>query len=164
MKYERLFRAALLAAAFLCTTGMASAKDVVTPKMYMFGFAASFSDSIVHFTDIQEVDSVWIDGKTKFILGRDNYSYQLREYLSSQSLPHRTCIILYNPDRTKLEKEYQKMQKLYGPDKKGQLHYDLRTVTQPAFRFHAIDMTAEEEVVPEPKKPAKPAKKEKKKK
>ena len=30
------------------------AKNYVTPKAYMFGFSASFNDSIVYFTDIQE--------------------------------------------------------------------------------------------------------------
>ena len=34
------------------------AQNRVVPKAYMFGFAASFTDSIVFFTDIQEVDSV----------------------------------------------------------------------------------------------------------
>ena len=39
------------------------AKHVVVPKMYMFGFAASFNDTIVHFTNVIEVDSVWMESK-----------------------------------------------------------------------------------------------------
>jgi len=70
--------------AVLGIASTASAKKVAVPKMYMFGFAASFTDSIVHFTDIQEVDSAWIDTKSKFLLSREEYSYQLRDYLNEQ--------------------------------------------------------------------------------
>ena len=43
-----------------------SAKNIMIPKAYMFGFVASFNDSIVFFTDIQEVDSVWVQEKRNF--------------------------------------------------------------------------------------------------
>ena len=82
---------------------VATAKNVAVPHMYMFGFAASFNDSIVHFTEMQAVDSVWIDSKTKFMAGRENYSYQLRDYLADKAqMPHRTCAVFYNQDRQKL--------------------------------------------------------------
>ena len=35
----------------------AEAKKVQVPKMYMFGMAASFNDTIVYFTNVQEIDS-----------------------------------------------------------------------------------------------------------
>ena len=44
-----------------------SAKIVCVPKLYAFGFSASFNDSIVYFTDIQEIDSAWINDKTDFL-------------------------------------------------------------------------------------------------
>ena len=40
------------------------AKRVKVPKVYVCGFSASFNDSLVYFTDIQEVKDVWIDTKT----------------------------------------------------------------------------------------------------
>ena len=77
-----------------------SAKGMVEPKMYMFGFAASFNDSIVHFTEIQTVDSVWVDQRTKLMLGRENYSNQLRDFMTDkQQMPNRTCVVFYNRDR-----------------------------------------------------------------
>ena len=88
----KTIRLIMMAAMMLLTTTTASAKKVITPKVYMYGFAASFNDSIVHFTDIQTLDSVWIDSKTGFLLGRENYSFQLRDYLGSQQMPQRTCI------------------------------------------------------------------------
>ncbi len=37
-----------------CNSTTMEAKVKVAPKMYIFGFSASFKNSIVYFTDIQE--------------------------------------------------------------------------------------------------------------
>ena len=50
-------------------------------SIFMFGFCTSFNDSTVYLTDIQQVDSAWIDTKTDFLYSRDNYSFQLRDYM-----------------------------------------------------------------------------------
>lgn len=52
------------------------AKRMKMPKMFMFGFSASFQDSIIYMTDVQEIEGAWYDTKTKFLLGRQHYSYQ----------------------------------------------------------------------------------------
>ena len=128
-------------AALTATAGLA--KSEVAPTMYVFGFAASFNDTIVHFTDVQAVDSAWIDSKTKFLLARDNYSYQLRDYLANQqNLPGRTCVVVYNTNRTKLEKEYLKMKRQYTASRKGGARgYDVRYVNASDFRFATIDLS-----------------------
>jgi len=126
-----------------------SAKINIVPKMYMFGFAASFSDTIVHFTDIQAIDSVCIDSKTRFMSGRENYSYQLRDYLANKmQMPHRTCVVFYNEKREKLEKEYLKMKRIYTTGKKkskkkdlqSKSHYDIREILSSDFKFQTVDM------------------------
>lgn len=43
-------------------------KNKCVPKVYVFGLAASFNDSIVYLTNIQELDSAWIDDKNDFWL------------------------------------------------------------------------------------------------
>jgi hypothetical protein len=106
-------------------------------KLYVFGFAASFNDTIVHFTDIQELDSAWVDTKTNFLELRDQYSYQLRNYLLQQQLPNRTCVVFYDADRKKLEKRYQKMKRLYSVGRDGQAHFDVRQTD--GFAFYAVD-------------------------
>ncbi len=132
-------------AGFICTATTANAKKVVVPKMYVFGVAASFNDTIVHFTEIQEVDSAWVDKKTKFLAGRDNYSYQLRDYLEQQQqMPNRTCIVFYNKQRTKLEKKYLKMKHLYMPGKDNKVHFDLRHLNRGDFKFKAYDASEDE--------------------
>lgn len=151
-----------MAALMLLTMTTAEAKKVVTPKMYMYGFAASFNDTIVHFTNVQEIDSVWIDSKNKFLLGRENYSYQLRDYLNSQEMPYRTCIVVYHQDRQKLEKKYLKMKRLYTKGKDGKEHYEVRYIEDNQFHFQSVDMSDPEVVSaeePQPKKDKKASKK-----
>lgn len=80
----------LTAVAFLaCMALPASAKMV--DKVYVFGLAASFNDSLVYITDIFEVDSAYIeDNRTHFLLNRGDYSYQLRNYFRQKGMgrPH----------------------------------------------------------------------------
>lgn len=165
MKTTRLI---MMAAMMLLTTTTASAKKVITPKVYMYGFAASFNDSIVHFTDIQTLDSVWIDSKTGFLLGRENYSFQLRDYLGSQQMPQRTCIVVYNTDRKKLEKKFVKMKRLYTTSKDGRIYFDVRYLEDKDFHFTTVDMSDPiveaadmEEEGPKTKKAPKPEKRRK---
>ena len=120
----------------------ADARKQPVPRMYMFGFAASFTDTIVVFTNIQQLDSVWIESKNKFLQERDSYSNQLRDYLAQkQQMEHRTCVVFYNQKREKLEKVYQKMLRLYTKSKDKQQHFDVRHVDDQSFHFYTIDLT-----------------------
>lgn len=124
--------------------GTASAKKQQVEKMYMFGMAAAFTDTIVHFTNIQTVDSVWIESKNNFLQDRDVYSYQLRNYLrDKQQSPNRTCIVFYSTKREKLEKKYQKMKRLYGKDKHGVEHFDVRYIMDTDFKFQPVKQEEE---------------------
>lgn len=152
MKQLRLLALAVL---FVATAHVAvvQAKDVKVPKMYMFGFAASFNDSIVHFTEIQALDDVWIDHKTKLLSGRENYSYQLRDFLADNlSMKHRTCVVFYDQDRQKLEKKYLKMKRIYTTGKKKvkkndktarRSNNEIRMLGPSDFQFRTIDMSIE---------------------
>jgi hypothetical protein len=125
-------------------TSTAIAKPVVTPKGYMFGFIANFSDSVVYFTDIQTVDSVWYDTKSKFLLGRSSYANQLREYFANTlNQPHRTCIVVFGLTRKEIEKKYLKMRKPYTG--KYASRYELRTLNENEFRFKPVNMAREDE-------------------
>lgn len=120
----------------------ANARKQPVPHMYMFGLAASFTDTIVHFTAIQELDSVWIESKNDFLQERDSYSSQLREYLNQkQQMPHRTCIVFYSQKRAKLEKKFQKIMRLYTQSKDGLQHFDVRHINPQQFHFTTIDLS-----------------------
>ena len=165
MKYIMLL--ALLMAGTM-TGGRLEAKKTVVPQMYMFGFAASFTDTIVHFSEVQQVDNVWIDSKNGFLLERENYSVQLRNYLADKcKMPHRTCIVMFNQDRNKLEKSYLKLKQQYSNSRGN--HFDIRILSTSDFKFSPIDLSENvEEQSAEANKKAdkkadKKAKKEKKK-
>ena len=115
------------------------AKHVKMPKMYMFGFSASFQDSIIYMTDVQEVEGAWYDTKTKFLLGREHYSYQLKEYLATnEQKPYRVCVVMFAPTRKEAEKQFIKMRKEYTVKAKGK--YDVRYLTTAQFKFLPIDV------------------------
>ena len=130
----------------LMAVGTASARKQQVEKMYMFGMAAAFTDTIVHFTNIQVVDSVWIESKNHFLQDRDLYSLQLRNFLrDKQQSPNRTCIVFYSTKREKLEKKYQKMKRLYGKDKRGVEHFDVRYIMDTDFKFQPVKQEEEEQ-------------------
>ena len=115
------------------------AQDIKVPQAYMFGFVASFNDSTVYFTNIQQVDSVWVTKKKQFLAGRNQYSNQLREYFAQQrNMPNRTCVVVANVDRKKLEKKYIKMKNKYLV--KSKKPYDVRNISENDFKFEAVDM------------------------
>ena len=57
---------AAIAATLLIAVSM-QAKDEMK-RIYIFGFASSFNDSIVCFTDVQAVDSAWLNSKNHFLV------------------------------------------------------------------------------------------------
>ena len=145
-----------------------SAKNVMLPKAYMFGFVASFNDSIVFFTDIQEVDSVLVLEKKELLAGRSSYAYQLREFFTNSfNMPNRTCIVISDKNRKNVEKKYAKMKKIYV--EKGANKYDVHYTNSSEFRFHAVNMddsttepqtntdkkSSKKEKAPKPKRPKK---------
>ena len=121
------------------TTEM-QAKRMKAPKMYMFGFSASFQDSIVYMTDVQEVEGAWYDTKTKFLMGRQHYSYQLKDFLANdKQQPNRVCVVMYALTRKEAEKKFIKLRKEYTIKAKGK--YDVRYLTTADFHFQPVDMS-----------------------
>ena len=117
----------------------ASAKPLKTNQVYMFGFSASFKDSIIYVTDIQNIPGAWIESKNKFLLLRDEYSRQMKDYLEEKlQQEKRVCVVFYYLKKTKAEKEFLKLMKKY---KKG---YEVRYVNEKDFKFEAIDMSEQQ--------------------
>ena len=158
---RHFFTGAALTMLLALSYSAAQAKNVVEKKAYMFGFSASFNDSIVYFTDIQEVDSVWFMQKRKLLAGRANYSSQLREYCAGKlDMPKRTCVVICSEKRKDVEKKYEKMKRMYTQNKKGAI-YDVRFITSSDFKFTSVNMdegTEEPVAKPEKKKKDKPKK------
>lgn len=98
--------------------------------VYAFGVAASFNDSIVYYTEIQELDSVSLD-KNGFLPKRDLYSYQLKNYVEYDlKKSDYTCMIYFSESKKKLEKEAIKVK---GKYKKTTM--TLQAIEPSAFMF-----------------------------
>lgn len=88
-------------------------KDKNKYGVYLAGVSASFTDSLVYFTDIQRVDSAALDEKG-LLVGRSQYSLQLKDYLEQhQGGVNRTCFMFFNTKKKKLEKEMHKLKAKY---------------------------------------------------
>ena len=138
MRYYKYILMTLL----FCVAMGADAKRIQPKHMYIFGFAASFKDSVVYMTEIQDVPNVWYDTKSKFLLGRDNYSAQLKEYFRDKlQMPDRVCLVIFAKTMKKAERKYLKRRKKYLSDKKHTSTYEVRYVTTQDFKFEAVDVS-----------------------
>lgn len=155
-----------VAAALLLSLSIQAKNEV--RKAYIFGFASSFNDSTVYFTDIQEIDSAYFTSKNKFLISRENYSSQLREYLSGLGEEHRTCMVEYGFDQKKLQKAWEKLYARYSHNQKKKNNqkqkselppFQIKHITKEQLAFQAVaPMEEYVEEAPAPKKPAKKVK------
>ncbi len=126
---------------FVCVAMGAEAKTVKARHMYIFGFAASFKDSVVYMTEIQDVQGALYDTKTKFLLGRDSYSDQLKTYFKEKmKLSDRVCMVMFSTSKKKAEKKYLKLRKKYVGNKKRPSTYEVRYVTTQDFEFETVSL------------------------
>lgn len=162
MKFTKSAFAAI--AVMLLFAASTQAKDEMK-RIYIFGFAMSFNDSTVCFTDVQAVDSAWLNSKTHFLVNRENYSYQLRDYLEGEGYKHPTCMVSYSTDLKKLTKKYDKMRNRYTAQPKKTKNksgmndgsapkYQVKLIGMDRFIFAGIkpDYETNEEVAQEPSK------------
>ena len=125
----------------VCVAMGAEAKTVKARHMYVFGFAASFKDSVVYMTEIQDVQGALYDTKTKFLLGRDSYSDQLKTYFKEKmKLSDRVCMVMFSTSKKKAEKKYLKLRKKYVGNKKRPSTYEVRYVTTQDFEFETVSL------------------------
>ena len=125
----------------VCVAMGAEAKTVKARHMYIFGFAASFKDSVVYMTEIQDVQGALYDTKTKFLLGRDSYSDQLKTYFKEKKqMSDRVCMVMFSTSKKKAEKKYLKLRKKYVGDKKRPSTYEVRYVTTQDFQFEPVGL------------------------
>lgn len=106
--------------------------------VYIFGVSASFNDSIVYFTDIQIIDSAWVDEHDVLLVGRPDYSYQLRDYLLGRGATNRTCLVSFALKEKDILKKYQKMKKKFNGTKKHPKKFDFREIEDDEFKFEAV--------------------------
>lgn len=83
-------------------------------KVYLFGVSQQLTDSVVYITYINEVDSLDLMKKTKFLPFRSEFSLQLKEYMEGTlKKDHQTTCVYFSANRKKLSKKYYKIKKRY---------------------------------------------------
>ena len=132
--------------------GTAEAKKhrVKQKQIYMIGIAMSHIDSVVFITDLQLVDSITIEKKTKFLMDRQLYSFQFQRYLEQtyECAPY-VPAVFFGTSRKKMERRYLSLHKRYTQGR--QLRVIL--VDQSQFRFKAEEYIEQElPVIPSSKK------------
>lgn len=129
MKYVKILFAITLV--FTLCSAFSMKKEHAKP-VYAFGISASFTDTVVYFTDIQLLDSAVVS-KEGFLKHRELYSYQLKNYLENNGLQQNsTCMIYFSPNRNKLEKEATKILNKY---KRGNNNRTVVRIDAEKFRF-----------------------------
>ena len=98
--------------ALLVSLSVSAKKEKQVHGVYIAGVSASFSDSLVYFTDIQLVESAKISNS--MLENREQYSAQLKDYLA-EVLPssNRTCFVYFNEKKKSLEKQIKKLRDRY---------------------------------------------------
>lgn len=148
MRISKITFAALAIAAVssLAVTAKNEAKTA-----YIFGFASSFNDSTVYITNLQKLDSTYFSNKGKFLVNRENYSYQLRDYLEQQGCGNRTCIVMFDTKQKNAQKKWAKLYDRYTKKpkakktKNGQQKdeaptpYIVKRIDNSQFSFKAIE-------------------------
>ena len=137
----------LLMMCMILATLPACGKIRCTP-LYIFGTATSFNDSLVYITDIQIIDSAWIDDKNGFLLKRNEYSNQLRNHFTRQGQSSRTCQVTFATNEKDILKKYANLRKKLAGTKKHPTHADIREIDEEEFTFSSVrpDVFYEEEV------------------
>ena len=114
-----------------------NAKGYRPAKIYMFGFAASFNDSTVYLTDIQTVNAYLVNNRTKFLANREDYSYQLRNYLQSNGLEaYPTCITMFAENEKDATKKYLKLKERY---EKSKQKYSIKSLKDSQFKYTPVE-------------------------
>jgi hypothetical protein len=103
---------------------------VVVPQMYAYSVASSPMDSVVYMTDVLILKGAQMTKKTKFLVGRQDYSSQFKNFLAEIDLPNRTCATMYNVNHRKAFKEYEKLKK--SLTKRG---FTIKVIDQTEFRY-----------------------------
>lgn len=113
---KKLFPLLLLAVLFTLNSAFTSSKDKKEKAVYAFGISASFSDTLVYFTTVQELPGAKLDQKG-FLKDRSIYSYELKDFMGQIGMKHRTCILFFDCNKGKLKKKFDKIQTKYLQNK-----------------------------------------------
>lgn len=144
---SKIRRHGLFALIIIFLTPALSAK-IERHDVYIFGFAASFLDSVVYITDIQLMDSAYVEKKSKFLMDRAVYSDQLQTFIEENAaVENYTCAVLFGLKKKDIEELHEKIKKRYAAND----YLVLKQIPLDNFQFQLIDYVTPVTPVEEPK-------------
>ena len=127
MKFVKIVLPAIV---MLCMLSSFSFSKKASQSVYAFGISASFTDSVVYYTEIQILDSASLT-KEGFLPKREVYSTQLKNYLESKGQTNRTCMIYFSESKKKNATEFEKLSAKYKKNKS----VSLQKIEKKDFQF-----------------------------
>ena len=110
-------------------------KSVIKEKMYFFGVARNYTDSIACLTDIIPIDTVSVSKKTNEVVNIEMYTSQLEYFFKLQGLSGYICATFTAPTEKAIEKLYLKLKKRIDKDKGA----TLKMVTNSQFKYEYVN-------------------------
>lgn len=107
----------LVAAALFCAVSANAAhKEPRVRRVYMFGFGASLTDSVACQTQVQAVDSAWLDAHS-LLVDRSLYSIQLQFHLEQkEGVRNALCTVYFSKKERKARRLWAKLKRRYASD------------------------------------------------
>ncbi|MBO4906930.1 MAG: hypothetical protein J5486_07855 [Bacteroidaceae bacterium] len=122
-------------------------------KIYIFGFSASFTDSLACLTSVQQLDSAWV-GPHGFLMDRALYSLQLQYHVEAEyGIKESTCAVFFSKRKGKAEAMRNNILRRYNRDR----NVKLREISAEQFQFTAEDYRQTAPVQIETETPEPPA-------
>lgn len=134
---KKIFPLLLLAILFTVNSAFTANQNKKEKAIYAFGVSASFSDTLVYFTTIQKLPGAKLD-KKGFLEDRALYGYELKDFLSQIGMMHRTNILFFDLDRSKLQKKLNKLQTKYLQKKT-----EIQILEETEFKFTDLEPNQE---------------------
>lgn len=122
----------LLALSSMTAAGKAKS---VEKKMYLFGVAKNYTDSLTYITGIFPLEKVAVNKSTDGVANLEMYSGQLREFFNKQGKLGYICATFFSDKDKDIEKQYLKLKKRMLKAK-GMI---LRVISDTDFKYEYID-------------------------
>lgn len=128
---------AVAAIMFMASVAVATAaKNKANKSMYVFGVVTSFNDSTAYITSIQMIDSVATVGKTGILANKQEYSYQLKDYMTRLGNSHSTCVTINAATKKQIEKLNAKMRERFIKKDK----FIIKDIPESDFKYERVIM------------------------
>ena len=126
---------------FCLDSATTEAKKKLQP-VYLVGYAFSPLDSTAYITEIQYMDSTWVDSKNKTLYYRTNYTAQLQGFLEGKmNATNMVCAVFFDKKKARIEKKLQRINR-FQPVNAVQ---KLDAIPSDIFRFQTENWTEEGE-------------------